>query len=133
MSDHLTDEAAGLSPDTAPDTVFETFLRDGTLAFQRCTACARAVFPPRVLCPACGGARLEWQRSDGEGVVYSVTSLAPRGQDPYAVALVDLAEGFRVMTNVVADGDVAIGDAVRVDFSADVTPAGPRFVPAAQR
>lgn len=133
MSDHLTDEAAALTPDTAPDTVFESFLSDGTLAFQRCTACAQAVFPPRVLCPACGDPRLEWQRSGGEGAVYSVTTLAPRGQEPYAVALVDLAEGFRVMTNVVADGDVAIGDPVRADFSAEVTPAGPRFVPAAQR
>jgi uncharacterized OB-fold protein len=133
LPDDLDDEAGVLTPDTAPDTVFERFLDEGALAFQRCTACAHAVFPPRVLCPACGDPRLEWQRSAGEGVVYSLTGLTPRGQDPYLVALVDMAEGFRLMTNVVADGDVAIGDPVRADFSAGLTPAGPCFVPAAQR
>jgi uncharacterized OB-fold protein len=131
LPDDLDDEAGALSPDTAPDTVFERFLDEGVLAFQRCAAHAHAVFPPRVLCPACGDPRLEWQRSSGEGVVYSMTSLAPRGEDPYVVALVDVAEGFRLMTNVA--GEVAIGDPVRADFSAGVTPAGPFFVPAAQR
>jgi uncharacterized OB-fold protein len=86
-----------------------------------------------VLCPACGDARLEWQRSSGHGVVYSVTTLTPRGEKPYSVALVDVAEGFRLMTNVVADGAVTIGAPVRADFSAGVTPAGPFFVQEAQQ
>lgn len=133
MPDDHHDEAGALSPDTAPDTVFEQFLEEGVLAFQRCATNGHPVFPPRVLCPACGDPRLEWQRSGGEGVVYSLTSLAPRGEEPYLVALVDVAEGFRLMTNVVSDGEVAIGDPVRPDFSAGVTPAGPLFVPAAQR
>jgi uncharacterized OB-fold protein len=133
LPDDLNDEAGDLSPETAPDTVFERFLDEGELAFQRCAACAHAVFPPRVLCPACGDPRLEWQRSSGQGRIYSVTTLAPRGEEPYHVALVDVAEGFRLMTNVVAEDGVAIGASVRADFSAGVTPAGPFFVPEAQR
>jgi uncharacterized OB-fold protein len=133
LPDDLNDEAGALSPDTAPDTVFERFLDEGALAFQRCTACAHAVFPPRVLCPACGDPRLEWNRSTGHGVVYSLSTLAPRGEQPYTVALVDVAEGFRLMTTVVADAEVAIGDPVRADFSAGLTPAGPFFVPEASR
>lgn len=133
MSDHLDDEAGDLTPETAPDTVFERFLDQGELAFQRCTACAAAVFPPRVLCSACGSPRLEWERSGGRGTVYSATTLAPRDAAPYTVALVDMAEGFRVMTDVVAEGEVAIGTAVRADFGAGVTPAGPFFVPEEQK
>jgi uncharacterized OB-fold protein len=85
-----------------------------------------------VLCPGCGSDDLEWQRSSGQGRVYSVTTLAPRDKAPYSVALVDLAEGFRMMTNVIGDGEVAIGAAVRADFTAGVTPAGPVFVEEAQ-
>lgn len=133
MPDNLNDEAGTLTPDTAPDTVFERFLDEGALAFQRCAACAHTVFPPRVLCPACGGPDLEWHRSSGEGTLYSLTTLSPRGEVPYRVALVDVAEGFRMMTNVVSDGEVAIGDPVRADFSTGPTPAGPFFVPVAQR
>lgn len=129
MPDHLDDEASDLTPETAPDTVFERFLDRGELAFQRCTACYGAVFPPRVLCTRCGSPRLEWQRSSGRGTVYSATTVAPRDAEPYTVALVDVAEGFRLMTNVVADNAVVIGAAVRADFSAGVTPAGPFFVP----
>jgi hypothetical protein len=129
LSDHPDDEAGDLTPETAPDTVFERFLEQGELAFQRCTACSGAVFPPRVLCTRCGSPRLEWERSTGRGTVYSSTTLAPRDAPPYTVALVDLAEGVRLMTNVVADGEVAIGAAVRADFTAGVTPAGPFFVP----
>ena len=133
MPDDLNDEAGPLSPDTAPDTVFERFLDEGALAFQRCTACATAVFPPRVLCTACGSPRLDWERSTGRGTVYSVTTLTPRDAAPYTVALIDLAEGFRLMSTVATDGEVTIDSAVRADFTAGVTPAGPYFVPEEQK
>jgi uncharacterized OB-fold protein len=125
-------EVGDLTPATAPDVVYERFLDEGVLAYQRCASCSGAFFPPRVLCPGCGSDDLEWQRSSGQGRVYSVTTLAPRDKAPYSVALVDLAEGFRMMTNVIGDGEVAIGAAVRADFTAGVTPAGPVFVEEAQ-
>ncbi len=130
MPDRPADGAPTLSPDTAPDMVFEQFLDAGVLAFQRCTACTHAVFPPRVLCPACGDPRLEWQNSSGEGVVYSVTTLAPRGHEPYAVALVDLDEGFRMLAEVDAEPDaVHVGMQVEVGWEDHDEIAIPVFRP----
>lgn len=98
--------------------------RAGELRYQRCTGCGRVQFYPRVLCAGCGGVDLAWQRSRGEGTVHAVTlvyrapSAAFKADLPYAVALVDVDEGFRMMANIVG-GDpthVAIGDRVRVVF-----------------
>jgi uncharacterized OB-fold protein len=47
-----------------------------------------------VVCPVCGGAHLVWEASSGRGTVYR------RDADPYSVVLVDLAEGFRMMSRV---------------------------------
>jgi uncharacterized OB-fold protein len=96
----------------------------GELRYQACRECGRVQFYPRALCAGCGGVALEWRRSRGEGTVYAVTvvhrapSAAFRADVPYAVALVDLDEGFRMLANVVggAPADVAIGDRVRVAF-----------------
>jgi uncharacterized OB-fold protein len=83
-------------------------------AYQRCADCAAAIHPLRVLCPVCGSRRLAEERSGGRGVVYSTTSVHAR-EGSYNVALVDLDEGFRVMSEVVgiAPDDVRIGMAVR--------------------
>ncbi len=125
-----------LSPDTAPGTVFDRYADAGVLAHQVCEACGTAFFPPRVLCPSCGAGELEWRPSSGRGVVYSATTIAPRGGAPYTVALVDLDEGYRMMSTVSDPdgGEVAIGDAVTVRFEPrDDASALPVFDKAAQR
>ena len=106
-----------LSADTAPGVVYERFLGEGILAYQRCDICQRAVFYPRVLCRYCGSDQLHWQRSEGRGTVYAVTVLHPRGEEPYSVSLIDMDEGFRMMSNVVdvPASDVQIGDRVRAE------------------
>jgi uncharacterized OB-fold protein len=83
-------------------------------AYQRCEDCAAAIHPLRVLCPACGSRRLTEERSAGRGSVYSTTTVHARAGS-YNVALVDLDEGFRVMSEVVgiAPDDVRIGMGVR--------------------
>ena len=80
------------------------------LHFQRCQVCGEAVHYPRVLCPRCGSTRLEWEESRGEGVVYSTTTVFTREGD-YDVSLVDLDEGYRVMSTV--EGGTSIGARVR--------------------
>lgn len=109
--------------------------REGELRYQACRGCGRAQFYPRALCAGCGGTDLEWRRSAGQGAVHAVTVVyrAPsepfRADVPYAVALVDLDEGFRMMANVVG-GDperVAIGDRVRVLFETRGEVALPQF------
>ena len=80
--------------------------RERRLVVQWCLECDRAVFYPREVCPGCLGTRLEWRDCAGTGTLYSYTvnHLSPNptgGEGPFAVAVVELDEGFRMMTNVV--------------------------------
>lgn len=93
------------------------------LSYQRCTACQRAVFYPRARCPHCFSDQLEWHASAGRGSVYAVTTVhrAPRAFEsraPFCVALIDLDEGFRMLSNLVScsPGQARIGMAVQLDF-----------------
>lgn len=83
-----------------PARVYTRYLEAGKLAFQHCSDCGASVFYPRVLCPVCGGTSLEWRESKGHGTVYAATTIHRRNMDPYNVSLVDLAEGFRIMSRV---------------------------------
>jgi uncharacterized OB-fold protein len=79
--------------------------RQGELRLQQCTACDRYQFYPRIFCSHCGHAELGWQVASGRGVLASFT-VVQRGitaayPAPYIVALVDLAEGPRMMSTVV--------------------------------
>ncbi|SRR5581483_9934558 len=97
---------------------------DGVLRLPRCGACGRPFWYPRVHCPHCGSGALEWIAVSGRGRVYTFT-VVRRSSDPffaprvpYVVAMVELAEGPRVMTNVVGcdPGSVRIGMPVTVTF-----------------
>lgn len=83
-----------------PAEVYRRYLESGRLGFQLCGGCGAAVFYPRVLCPACGSPDLAWETSAGRGTVYATTTVYRRDADPYNVALVDLDEGFRMMSRV---------------------------------
>ncbi|MEE4496220.1 Zn-ribbon domain-containing OB-fold protein [Streptomyces sp. BE230] len=100
----------------APALAYAEGLAAGELRFQHCTDCEQAVFYPRVLCPHCGSESLQWRTSAGLGTVYATTVIHKRGTDPYNVALVDLDEGFRMMSRVEgsAPEDVTIGTRVGV-------------------
>lgn len=69
----------------------------GEFPYQSCTACMRAIFYPRVLCPHCGSTELEWRSATGSGTVYSQTVLPASGGDDRQILLVDMTEGFRIM------------------------------------
>ena len=120
------------APANAPSEVYRRYLEDGRLGFQRCRGCSSAVFYPRVLCPVCGSVGLEWQTSGGRGAVYATTAVHRRDGEPYNVALVDLEEGFRMMSRVesVPAGEVEVG--LRVRFEVREEDDGPVavFVPA---
>jgi uncharacterized OB-fold protein len=109
-------DVRGYTDEVHPEAVYQALLDRGVFALERCEACGRAHYSPRVLCPYCGSDRLGWVESTGLGTVYSTTAIAPRGKEPYAVALIDLDDGVRMMTNVVGipAADVAIGSRVRV-------------------
>jgi len=120
-----------LSPDTAPGVVYDRYLAKGVLAYQRCADLDHVVFYPRVLCPTCGSGSLSWHESQGTGTVYAVTALHPRDKPAYNVSLIDLDEGFRVMTNVIGidTTEVEIGMRVRVEIDTAAETPLPFFVP----
>jgi len=121
-----------ISSDTQP---FWDGCRQGELRYQLCRGCGRVQFYPRALCAGCGATSLEWRRSRGEGSIHTVTvvyrapSPAFRGDVPYAIALVDPDEGFRMMANVLGPDpeSLAIGDRVRVVFETRGDLALPQF------
>jgi uncharacterized OB-fold protein len=106
-----------MGPAEAPDAVYRRYLRNGKLGYQRCADCSAAVFYPRVLCPVCGSGALEWRESAGRGTVYATTAVFSRDRDPRNVVLVDLDEGFRMMSRVedVPAEEVEIGTRVRFE------------------
>jgi len=105
-----------------PAATFEEGLAQGKLLYQRCDDCGVAQFYPRVMCSTCGSVRVQFAQSDGTGVVYAVTAVAATG-DPYSVCLVDLDEGFRMMSTVVempaAEVSIGLRVACRFEQEAD--------------
>src|SRR5712692_3846107 len=98
-------EAARARPKPTPET---QHFWDGTqaseLRLQRCDACANVYFPPRPFCPSCGGREVRVFAASGKARLYSYVihhRPAPGFTPPYAIAVVELEEGPRMMTNIV--------------------------------
>jgi len=109
--------------------------KDGQLVMKCCNDCTAFRFIPQYFCPVCGSEEMTWKPVSGAGTVASFTRVhrAPikafRAKTPYMIALIDLAEGPRMMANIVgADADqIAIGDAVEVCFEPRGDIAVPQF------
>jgi uncharacterized OB-fold protein len=117
-----------VGPDSAP---FWEATRKGRLLVQWCTACDRGIFYPRAFCPLCGattavGEGITWRTASGRATVYSytveqnpaATGATFSGGEPYVVALVELEEGVRMLTNVVGcpPDQVTVGLAVTLTW-----------------
>jgi uncharacterized OB-fold protein len=114
--------------DPAPTKTYFTRLRQGVIPYQRCADCAMALFYPRILCPSCGSSHLAWQDSTGIGIVYSLTAIPTRNGDPYLVCLVDLDDGYRMMSTVVDVPALEVTIGMRVYGSVDHDGDEPRVV-----
>jgi uncharacterized OB-fold protein len=89
------------------------------LVIQHCTHCGKHQFYPRPVCLVCESIALEWVEARGTGTIYSVTTVrvpvVEELKPPYLLALVDLDEGPRLLTNI--DGDSArIGERVTLSW-----------------
>ena len=119
--------------ETSPRATFVEHCRRGELAYQVPAGGGSPVFYPRLVAPRSGETALEWRKSAGLGTVYATTTLSRKGEAPYNVSLVDLDEGFRMMSRVegVAPESVRIGLRVRVLFveGAEGEPPYPVFRP----
>lgn len=94
-------------------------LTEGRFLLSRCGTCSRLAFPPRSFCPDCGGTRMEWQEASGEGTLYSLTTVhagPPQlmAGGPYSGAIIDLAEGVRLVTEWLGDCSVPLDSAAEI-------------------
>ncbi len=109
----------------------------GELLLQRCERCGRYRYPPAARCPSCRDARVGWARASGRGLVWSVAVIHQvyhpdlEAQVPYAVAVVELEEGVRMVSNVVGvvPGAIEVGMPVEVVFEEAWGVTIPRFQP----
>jgi uncharacterized protein len=102
---------------TPESAAFWDGLRAGHLRIQRCRSCGRAYLPPQPSCPACASTDVGVEVARGLGTVVSavVSHLpAPGFEPPFVLAVVELAEGPRLLTNIV--GGPADLDAVPPDL-----------------
>ena len=109
----ITFEEAVKKPLPTPDADSAAFwrgLREGKLLLQHCLDCAHVQYYQQGMCRRCGGERLEHRPASGRGKVhsYSVVYRAPgpafKRDVPYAVLLVELEEGPRMISSL-AGGD----------------------------
>lgn len=121
-----------INADSAP---YWKAAREGKLVLQQCAACGLKRFFPRHLCPACWSDQTQWVEACGRGTVHAVTTVrrspssAFREKVPYVVALIDLEEGPRMLTNIVGPNaeQARIGQAVEVTFEVRGDGAVPQF------
>ncbi len=99
------------------------------LIIQRCQNCRAFRFPPAILCPECLSESVEWTRVSGRGKIFSfvifhrVYHPSFAADVPYAIALIELEEGPRLVSNIVdcPPAEVVCDLPVEVVFE-DVTP-----------
>jgi hypothetical protein len=126
----MHDIAAVSDPTTEP---FWKACSEGRLLVQRCRACGHHQFYPRPYCLACQG-EVDWVEVEGSGTIYSLTTVRvpvqPELPPPYFVAIVELSEGPRLLTNIQGE-QARIGQRVTLAWRRrDPLPPLPVFVPA---
>ncbi|MBS1676372.1 MAG: Zn-ribbon domain-containing OB-fold protein [Actinobacteria bacterium] len=98
---------SGAVPEPTPDTLpFWEAAGRGVLSIQRCIDCAAHFFYPRDHCPTCLGDRVEWTEVSGRATLHTYLIChdpAPGFENdvPYVIAIVELEEGPRMMSNIV--------------------------------
>jgi uncharacterized protein len=112
------------TPETQP---YWDGIADQQVRLTRCTDCSEAFFPPGPVCPHCSGQNIEWFEASGAATLYSyVIHHRPlpywETEGPRSVAIVELAEGPRMISSVV--GCPQTPEALQIDMALQAT-----FVP----
>ena len=126
---HLCDRC-----ESSPNETYLDYCRRGELAYQVCADDGRAVFYPRLFAPGTGSSSLEFRVSKGLGNVYATTVIYRRNEAPYNVCMIELDEGFRMMSRVedIDPEQVQVGLRVKMRMhpGGEKNPPYPVFVPA---
>lgn len=113
-------------PQPTPETQeFWDGVKAGELRLQRCqeAGCAQAYFPPRPFCPSCGSRNVATFKASGRGTLHSYVinqRPAPGFTGPYAIAVVKLDEGPKMMTNI--SGVEQTPEALVLDMPVEMAP-----------
>jgi len=105
---------------------------EGTLLLQRCRPVGHLQHYPRSLCATCWSQELEWEAASGRGTVWTYTVVhmpghaAWRDEVPYVLAIVELDEGPRLMTNIVGTDTDAVQVGQAVELAAVRDSSGPQ-------
>lgn len=111
----------------------------GALEVPACASCGKLFLPNGPVCPECWSTDIGVKPVSGNGEVFTFTvyrhSYHPALKIPYVVALIELEEGPRLISNIVscAPENVEIGMAVRVQFEREGDFVLPRFAPIAHQ
>ncbi len=110
-------------PQPTPETEhFWNGTRNGQLLLQRCNDCGNLYFPPRPFCPGCSSRSVRVEAASGRGILFSYVinhRPHPAFDGPYAIAVVELEEGPRLMTNIV--GCEQTPEALQLDMPVEVS------------
>lgn len=107
--------------EVSPYEQWLAYCRKEQLAYQLCVDDGQVVYYPRVLAPGSGSTNLKWRISAGHGTVYATTAVMQKDAAPYNVAIIQMDEGFRMLSTVegLDARDVRIGARVTVKFRCD--------------
>ena len=124
-------------PDEASKPFFDG-AKEHQLMVQKCSTCGTIIWPVKSRCDNCLAATVSWIQASGKGTLYSFTLMHQvyhagfATETPYNIAQVDLAEGLRIITNIVncPNSELQIGMSLEVTFE-DVSDevALPKFKP----
>ena len=110
-------------PKPTPETQhFWDGAKAGELKLQRCDDCGHVYFPPRPFCPSCSSRSVSVFTASGKGTLYSYVINQrphPAFEGPYAIAVVALEEGPRMMTNIINVEQTP--EALQLDMALEVT------------
>ncbi len=98
---------------TGPQAYYFDALGRGKFLIQRCSACRKCIFYPRLACTHCGSRELSWEEPSGLATVYSTTVIR-RGDSNDNVVLADLDEGPRMMSTIVGIAPEAVKIGMRI-------------------
>jgi uncharacterized protein len=110
-----------VEPMKTPDgEAFWEGCKNEQLLIPKCSDCEQYHFYPRILCPNCWSENIQFEHVSGQGILYSYTTIYPKPPaQPYIVALIELDEGVRLMSNLLNESKRAlqVGQKVHVTFT----------------
>ncbi len=118
----MTDSKRPIPVPTPETQHFWSGTKEERLLLQRCTDCAHVYFPPRPFCPGCSSRDVQIEAASGRATLHSYVinhGKHPAFDGPYSIAVVQLEEGPRMMTNII--GCEQTPEALQLDMPVEVS------------